>query len=390
MVNVALRFTDGSTQALAVNVTTAPYSDPNGIYDRLTIRTPRPASSALGFDFVLLKPALGMPVVVDTDGEVRWTGASSVAHGGSIAFEGDGFVVGDDASSRIFRFDLDGSITQAQLAPPAYTKLSHNLDPGKKALLGEPDVRVSGTVDVGSTLAEITGEGAGLAQWAFADLLSAYMRDHGDDPAPFVRPGTDWFHLNSAAYDPRDDTLIASSRENFVIKVSYATGDVVWVFGDPTKYWYTFPSLRAKALALDPGGLYPIGQHAVSITSDGLLLLFDDGEQSLNQPPGAPPGASRPYSTVSAYAIDATALTAREAWRFDHGQTILSTFCSSAYEAPGKSILVDYALADGGTKARIVGLDAAHNVVFDFEYPTHFCDTAWNAEPIAFEQLSFR
>jgi hypothetical protein len=388
-VTVVLRFADGSTQALAANVATVPYSDPNGIYDHLTIRTPRVAGSTLGFDFMLLKSVLGMPVVVDTDGEVRWMGASSVAHGGSIAFEGDGFVVGDDASPRIFRFDLDGSMSQTQLEPPAYTKLSHNLDPGKQALLAEPDVSVNGVVDIGSTLAEITGVGAVLDQWEFGALLSAYMRDHGDDPAAFVRPGTDWFHLNAAAYDPRDDSLIVSSRENFVVKVNYASGDIVWIFGDPTKYWYAFPSLRAKALALDPGGLYPIGQHAVSITSDGLLLLFNDGEPSLNQPPGAPAGASRAYSAVSAYSIDPSALTAREMWRFDYDQTILSTFCSSAYEASGKSILVDYAMADGGTKARLVGLGADHNVVFDFEYPTHFCDTAWNAQPIAFDNLQF-
>ena len=78
----------------------------------------------------------------------------------------------------------------------------------------------------------------------------------------FVRPGVDWFHNNSAIYDPSDDSIIVSSRENFVIKLDHKTGQIIWIFGDPTKYWYTFPSLRAKALTLAPGGLYPIGQHA--------------------------------------------------------------------------------------------------------------------------------
>src|SRR5262249_18784406 len=150
------------------------------------------------------------------------------------------------------------------------------------------------------------------------------------------------------------------SRENFVVKVDYNSGDLVWIFGDPTKYWYTFPSLRAKALTLADGGLYPIGQHAVSITRDGLLLLFNNGAQSLNQPAGQPSGASRTYSAVSAYVIDRSALTAREAWRFDYGQTIFSTFCSSAYEMGDGAILISYALADGGTHARLVGLTPAH------------------------------
>lgn len=108
-----------------------------------------------------------------------------------------------------------------------------------------------------------------LNQWQLGAILGAYMESQGDDPSAFVRPGTDWFHNNAATYDPVDDSVIISSRENFVIKLDYSTGRIIWILGDPTKYWYTFPSLRAKALTLAPGGLYPIGQHAVSISSDG-------------------------------------------------------------------------------------------------------------------------
>src|SRR4029077_11527523 len=137
--------------------------------------------------------------------------------------------------------------------------------------------------------------------WDLAAILSAYMVSRGDDASAFVRPGVDWFHSNSTAYDPSDDSIIVSSRENFVIKVDYNTGNIIWILGDPSKYWYTFPSLRAKALTLAPGGLYPIGQHAPSITSNGLLMLFNDGAGSFNQPAGAPAGDTRTYSTVSAY-----------------------------------------------------------------------------------------
>jgi arylsulfate sulfotransferase len=213
------------------------------------------------------------------------------------------------------------------------------------------------------------------------------MRDQGDDPDAFIRPGVDWLHMNGATYDPRDDSLIVSSRENFLIKIDYTTGDVIWILGDPTKYWYTFSSLRAKALTLEPGGLHPIGQHAPSITSDGLLMVFNDGLASRNQPTGQPAGESRTFSTVSAYEIDQTSFTAHEAWRFDYGQSILSTVCSSAYEARDRSILVNYAVASGSTKARLVALNAAQDVVFDFEFGTTGCTTSWNAQPIEFDDL---
>jgi hypothetical protein len=222
-------------------------------------------------------------------------------------------------------------------------------------------------------------------------LLADYMNSQGDDAGAFVRPTVDWFHNNAATYDPSDDSLIVSSRENFVIKIDYATGAPIWILGDPTKYWYTFPSLRAKALTLVDGGLYPIGQHATSITSDGFLMVFNDGLGSFGMPPGEPPGQSRSYSTVSAYSIDPATMTAQEVWDFDHDQTIFSPICSSAYEASEKSILIDYATADDDTKARILGLDANHSVVFDFEYASpNPCSTAWNAVPIPLDNLQLR
>ena len=150
--------------------------------------------------------------------------------------------------------------------------------------------------------------GGVLKEWDFATIVRDHMMTGGDDSALFVRPPNDWFHTNAAAYDPRDDSLIVSSREHFVMNVDYETGAIRWVLGDPTKYWWTFPSLRAKALTLTDGGLFPIGQHAVSITSDGLLLLFNAGNRSDFQPEGAPRGESRKYSAVSAYRIDAAAM----------------------------------------------------------------------------------
>ena len=84
-------------------------------------------------------------------------------------------------------------------------------------------------------------------------------------------------------------------------------------------------------------------------------------------------------------------MTAQEVWDFDYGQTIFSPICSSAYEASGKSILVDYATASDDTKARLVGLDANHQVVFDFEYDSaNPCSTAWNSVPVPFDNLQLQ
>ena len=120
-------------------------------------------------------------------------------------------------------------------------------------------------------------------------------------------------------------------------------------------------------------------------------MVFNDGFPSVNQPAGAPAGASRPYSAVSAYSIDPASMTAEEVWDFDDGKSLDSIICSSAYEAAEKSLLVDYAFADGGTVARLVGLDANHNVVFEFAYVNNVgCSTSWNAVPVPLDNMRFQ
>lgn len=383
-IDVHVEGSDGSREDLVVRITANSYEDPQGVYTQSTPLKARPVGSSLDFDFFALKPAVAPVVVIDTDGEVRWVGTSAPSQ--ATIFTANGFVVGSGTSSQMARLELDGEVDGFQVDDPGVLDFTHNIDPGKTGLLAEFDVQ--GAVD--ATVAEISPTGTLIAGWKLGDLLSAYMSAEGDDPTLFVRPGVDWFHVNAAIYDPRDDSVIVSSRENFVIKLDYATGTPIWILGDPTKYWAQFNSLRAKALTLVGGGEYPIGQHATSITSDGLLMLFNDGTPSLNQPSGEPAGQGLSASVVSAYQIDPVARTAREVWRFDHQPEISSEFCSSVYQA-GSSYLVNYAMADNAATARIVGLDANRQEVFEFSYanPGGGCATSWNAIPVPFDQLQF-
>lgn len=384
-VTITLTFTDASTAPLALQFAAAAYTDPTGIYDKPTILKQRAAGDALGFDYFAIKSKLGSPVIIDTDGEIRWV-TTGLNFGDVSIFADNGFYVGDPKSTTVYRAELSGAVTSTVLPPTmgAGAFFHHNLDPGKTGILSELTI---GTTNIEAVISEFTLADGFIQTWDFDALLSSYMSAHGDDPTLFVRPGFDWFHSNAATYDPSDNSIIVSSRENFLIKVDYTTGDIIWILGDPTKYWYTFPSLRAKALTLPAGSLYPIGQHGLSITSDGLVMVMNDGFASANQPVGAPVGENRTYSAVSAYSIDAAAGTATNPWNFDYGQTIYSDICGSAYEASDQSILVDFAVADTRTHARLVGLDSQHNVIFDFQYPTNICDTSWNAQPIPLENM---
>jgi hypothetical protein len=386
-VSLRLVFQDGSAQTIPVTITTPAYEDPTGIYSKPIINVARAPGSALGFDFFAMKSGLGSPVVVDTDAQIRWVFPTKIGSL-STALQGDQFVIGDGSKPIVHLLRLDGSETSVPVVTSTFTDFHHNIDHGKSGLLSEFDATVAGVKNVESNVAEIDDSGFILNHWDLGAIISAYMSSQGDDPTKFVRPGSDWFHNNATTYDPRDDSIIVSSRENFLIKLDYKTGNIIWIFGDPTKYWYTFPSLRAKALLLVNGGLYPVGQHAVSITSQGYTMVFNDGDGSADQPAGQSPGITRTYSAVSAYTIDPASMTATDVFDFDYGQTIYSAVCSSAYEAQAQSILVDYAVAAGMTQTRMVGLNAAHDVVFDFQYKTVPCETSWNAIPMPFDNMS--
>jgi arylsulfate sulfotransferase len=387
-----LNFDDGSVQQMQYQISTEPYSDPTGFYTNPKIVKARAPGSNLGFNFFILKSQIASPVIVDTDGQVRWVVPAAATP--ATYFANGQFLTGSGTSPVVTEIQLDGTqtILTPDLPQPLLNVFTHNIDPGPSGVLAE----FSGVDDLGKSVMDIVAEISPFSSqppiqtFDMADILTKYMQNYGDDASAFVRPGVDWFHVNASTYDPSDNTVIVSSRENFLIKVNYLTHDIVWILGDPTKYWYTFPSLRAKALTLDAGGDYPIGQHAVSITSDGYVMVMNDGYGSASEPAGQPAGLTRSYSEVSAYSVNAASMSAKNVWNFNYGQSIYSSICGSSYEAPGNTYLVDFADAAGGTEARLVGLDSNHNVVFDFQYqssPSVSCGTAWNAIPIPMENL---
>lgn len=387
-VTLQVRFASGQAVDVPVTITTAAWVDPHAVYDHPTIVQARSANAALGFDFLYMKSVYGSPVVIDTDGEVRWVGPAGAVPSASLDYDNGGFVIGSSGAGDIYRMEFDGSYgITGSLATTGVTAFAHDIEAGKTGLIGNVDGNIAGVFQLESTAQEFKADGSTIAFWDMAKAVSDVMTAGGDDPALFVRPGADWFHMNTAIYDAADDSVIISSRENFIVKVDYQTGAIRWIIGDPTKYWYTFPSLRGKALTWVGDALVPIGQHSISLLPDGSLMLFNNGHESANQPAGTPTGQSRAYSAVSDYVIDEAAGTVREAWRFDHGQTILSIVCSSARQSANGSLLIDYAVAENLTATRIVGTDPSHAVVFDFRYPTTGCNTAWNSQILPLEAL---
>jgi len=382
-VSLKVRFHGGGARRLDVAIPTELFDDPSGVYVVPTVIQPRSPKLKLGYDYIMLKSILeGLaPVIIDTDGEVRWVGTADAASLPGIHYQ-DGIYVAK--GTRLLRIELDGSYTEvADYASLGVTSFHHNFDLGKRGFLIEVDK--VGAIE--STVLEVDAEGQVLQTWDFAEIIRAAMIDGGDDPSDFVRDGVDWFHNNACTYQKKEDLLIASSRENFVIAVDYDTGEIRWILGDPAKQWHQYPSLTRFALTLEGDSLPPIGQHAIS-TKGRTLLLFDNGAKSNEQ---SPPGEDRDYSAARRYRIDPRKMTAREIWTYEGG--VYSPFCSSVYEERRNSFLIDYAVA-GLTQTdpfttEVLGLSRGR-VAFHYRYPAVlFCGTAWNSVPIHLEKLVF-
>ena len=394
-VDVLCFFDDGSFKKLRASIPTAVFDDPCD-FDKPFVRQARTTTKDLSYDYILAASSCGpnSPTIIDTDGAVRWVGTAGVQQY-YTAFFNNGVYLAD--GTKLLRMELDGavSVIRDYADRGDIVGFHHNIDPGKTGLIVDvntTDYIASVHLEVDATTGEV------LKEWNLAQIVHDTMVAGGDNPREFVRMANgrydfqaveDWTHNNAVTYRASDNSIIISSRENFVICLDYDTGAIRWILGDTTKRWYQYPSLKKLALTLT-SGLPPIGQHSVSITTDDHLLLFDNGQQSAHH---IPVGARRDYAAARKYKLDPKAKTATQVWNFNNNFSIISRFRSSVYEDAASNYLVTYARAEnpnGSFRAQLVGLTAAREKVFDYSYPTATCcNEAYRAMPIHLERVVF-
>jgi hypothetical protein len=385
VVNLTYRFLDGSSKQANITITTAAFNDPCG-YEHPTYLQRR-NRDALSYDYILVKGRCSSfpPAIMDTDGALRWVGTAGHSSFVTTFFDNAVYLAG---GTKLYRNELDGAVTLLNdYSSLGVTFLYHNIDRGKFGIILDADT----TTHLESMNIEVDASGRVLKRWDLAAIISAAMVAGGDDPSQFVFPRpTDWFHNNGVAYNRADDSLIVSSRENFLICLDYNTGAIKWILGDPTKKWYQFPSLRRFALTLAPGSLPPIGQHSPSITYDQGVMVFDNGQNSTFQ---SPPGARRFYASPRKYIVDLATKIATEVWNYPINESIHCPYCSSIYEDAPHNYVIDYAFVNGGTSrptlAQLMGLNSAGERIFYYQYPTNSCDTAYNSIPVHLERTKF-
>ncbi|CAN5442397.1 hypothetical protein BH18VER1_BH18VER1_19080 [soil metagenome] len=393
-VTLKYTFADGSWKKAVTTIPTALFDDACDL-NTPHVRKARSATTELSYDYMLIASSCSgnAPTIIDTDGAVRWVGTAGIKQHYTTFFRNGIYTA---HGSSLLRMELDGEVSVvADYASEGVIGFHHNIDRGRSGMI--IDVHTSSYI--ATVHLEVDRYGKILKRWNLADIIRQAMIEGGDDPASFVREANgnytfqayeDWTHNNATTYRKSDNSLIISSRENFVICLDYDTSAIKWILGDTAKEWYQYPSLRKYALAMAPGSIAPVGQHTVSITKDDNLLLFDNGQRSVHH---VPTGPNRSYSAPRKYSIDVEGMIATELWNFPNEQSIRSAFRSSVYEDAPNNYLIDYAIArnpDGSERAQLVGLAASGEKVFDYSYPTTACcHEAYRAIPLHWERLMF-
>ena len=368
-VEVDVGFVGGGAEAFALDVQTPPEAAGPLPW---TVQHLDP-DVALDFFFV---QAQGPPCVVDVDGRVRWCAPPLDEPVFPFVATADGVLVGSMFTSALHRVDWAGRVAKGQLRDVRCRHTHHNLEPGKIGYLDTVTWRGDDYTRPQSVLVEVTPDGDIVHVWDFDRIVGQAIRDAGEAPAGLVRPGVDWFHMNSAVYDPSDDSILASSRESFVIKVDYATGAIRWILGNPEKLWFSGYPKSLAPLALAVNGSPPIGQHALSVSPDGTrLLCFDNGRGNIVL---ENVGDDRLGSRVVEFTIDADARTATETWVYDLDPADSSGHCSSAMRTrAGDVLLVSSAPAAGGP-ARVFLVTDDGRVAFRAMPTEGTCDAAYH------------
>jgi hypothetical protein len=444
-INITYSFTDGTTNTQTTTLKTPVYTEPCAAVANRTFFNNRPSTASLTYDYFLLKDycSTNSPAIIDTDNNIRWVGTAGFGSQDTGYFNNAFYATNGTVIDRI---DItNGNVTKLIDLATAVTTVSvtgthHQIDPGKTGLI----VDVNTTAETEATAVEFNPtSGAILNTWDFGAIISAAMSAGGDSSTTignFVQSpssaNADWFHNNAVAYNPADNTLIVSSRENFVMAIDYdaptngTQRKIHWILGDTTKAWYNTPakSLQRYALALgNSSTIPPVGQHGVSIDHVGNLLLFDDGLGSITGS-NVPAGITRNYSAARSYQLTPTPTsttvptTATEILTYtaSSGQNLFSPICGSVYDVAGNylvdfattnqaaaaatpasaastvagnnAIIGNYLLATSNnqTSVILVGVGSSSNIVFVSAIGSPSpCTAGWNALPFPSNKFTF-
>jgi hypothetical protein len=156
-----------------------------------------------------------------------------------------------------------------------------------------------------TVIAERTPDGETVWLWDGAEHMDLADVPDAVAEAQFVESppsgAADYAHPNSLEIADDGDVLVSIRHYDCTLRIDRESGDIVWAFGGPNCAQNDFE------ISGDPFD-GPSHQHDATLTDDGNLLIFDNG--NLRE-------GDEQISRVVEYAIDEEAMTAELVWSYD-------------------------------------------------------------------------
>jgi hypothetical protein len=306
-------------------------------------RDPRASSQLRLFDIDDINTTTARIVTMDSAGRIRFDLKLGPAAGNLIDAVPAGLHLRDDGSMAIAR---DGKVTLLDergriLAERHGNEFGHRgfhhevitLPNGNLLALGsdfrplEPPTARFDQI-AGDVMIELTPDLEEVWRWSTFDHLDPTRINPVPEAAFPVRDpregddALDWTHCNGLEYDPRDGSVLLSSRhQSWIMKIDLASGELLWRLGDEGDF------------AL-PEGRWFYFQHSPQWQADGTLLLYDNGIGNPNLEPAAV--RSRPLIL----ALDEAAMTATIVWEETRSAPVIAFAAGDADRMSNGHILV--------------------------------------------------
>ncbi len=320
-----------------VKITTEPLPE---IFPEIIVDVQKLDKMELGMTLVSYRGVLwpNIPYIIDAYGKIRWI-LDYTNHPilnelyydvGIERLQNGNWYFGDRTTHTIYEVDVYGKIVDSwELAPYNF---HHNVQEKSNGNFLVTASNPNSTHDNGNPavddhILEIDRQTGNIIQtWDLKESLDEYRDALGQIQ---VGNNMNWAHINSVIYDESDDCIIASLRNQGVIKLD-KNNHLKWILAthegwntnrqgdslndflltplDATGNPITMPD-DLNGYTNHPDFEWSWYQHSPLILPDGNLMLFDNGyRRNYNW--------STQYSRAVVYDIDETTKTVRQVWQY--------------------------------------------------------------------------
>jgi arylsulfate sulfotransferase len=302
-----------------------------------------------------------LKLAFDSRGEIRW-----IHKGEGMSYfnqlSNGNFLTNAPTNDKFYEVTMLGEVIQTFYVPPLLHHEIHEMPAGNFLVASGTE----GTGTIEDAIVEVSRQtGQVIRSWDFRKIL--------DDQRPGLpdSPAGDWLHINALYYDPCDNSIVVSGRnQSAVVKIDYRTGELIWILCHP-KHWkeslqpFLLSPVDAQGKKMDiiPEDFWSYAHHAVQRTANGNLLLYDNGTfRGYYDDPSSP---AISYSRAAEYKIDKDLRTVSLVWKFDNAKTIFTRFTGYTQEInAGESRLLGYAFISDKTP-RLIEINAQNQVLFE-------------------------